>query len=128
MDITGILIAALASFVIGALWYSVLFGRAWRRLQGIAEGGKMTGMGRTLALGFLLDLLRAYVMIKVVAAMGAYSIGTGMQVGFWLWLGFIATIGLGEMLYERRPWKLFAITYGYHLVALLAMGGILAVW
>lgn len=128
MDFTGIFLAAIASFVIGALWYTVLFGKAWRRLMGVPEGAPMTGMAKTLALGFLLDLVRAYVMIKVVAAMGAYSISTGVQVGFWLWLGFIATIGLSQVLYERRPWKSFAISFGYHLVALLAMGGILAVW
>jgi hypothetical protein len=33
-----------------------------------------------------------------------------------------------EKLYERRPYKLFAINAGYWLVALLCSGVVLAVW
>lgn len=128
MGIPTFVLAAIASFALGALWYTVLFGRPWRRLMGVPEGAAKEGMAKTLAVGFLVELLRAYVMLKVVAAMGAYSFDTGVEAGFWVWLGFVATVGVSQVLYERRGWKLFAITYGYHLAALLLMGGILAAW
>lgn len=128
MNIIPVLVAAAVSFVIGALWYTVLFGKMWRRSLGISEDAKMTGMGKTLAIGFVIEVVRAYVMLMVVAAMGAYSFATGAEAGFWMWLGFTATIGLGQVIYENRAWKSFVISFGYHLVALIVVGGILATW
>lgn len=125
MDLTSLLVATLASFVIGGLWYSpFLFGRAWKRLAGV-EGGMSW---KTAIVGFAIEAVRAYVMAIIVASMGAFSLATGMEAGFWIWLGFVATVGAMELLYERRSWKLLAISFGYHLVALMAMGAILATW
>lgn len=126
MDITALVIAAVASFAISIVWYTVLFGKTWRRLVGLED--RKSGMGRTLALGFLLDIVRAYVMLNIVAAMGAYSVGTGIEAGFWAWLGLVFTVLAGQWLYAKRPWKLVAIDSAYYLVSLMVMGGILAVW
>ncbi len=128
MDITAILLAAAASFVIGAVWYAFLFAKPYRRLMGIPEGASMKGMGRTMALGFVLDLVRAYVLIQVVAAMGAFSVATGAEAGFWVWLGFVLTTYAGAVVYEKRSIPLAAINAGYYLVAYLVMGAIVAVW
>ncbi len=42
--------------------------------------------------------------------------------------GFVLTIGLASCGYELKPLKLVAISTGYQLVGLLAMGAIVAVW
>lgn len=128
MDITALLLAAVAAFAVGMVWYTVLFGKAWRRLMNVPEGAKMSAMGTTFVAGFVIELVRAYVMLKIVAAMGAFSVSTGLEAGFWVWLGFTATVGLTQVVYEKKGWKYFAISYGYHLAALLVMGAILATW
>jgi hypothetical protein len=48
--------------------------------------------------------------------------------GFFSWFGFIAPITLTNVIYERRPWKLWLLDNGFWLVSLLVMGTILSVW
>lgn len=45
--------------------------------------------------------------------------------GFWNWLGFIAPVTLGVVLWEGKPWKLWVLHNAYYLLALLVMGVIL---
>jgi hypothetical protein len=59
---------------------------------------------------------------------GAETVKSGALTGFWLWLGFIATSNLETVLFESRPLGLYFINNGYHLVGLLGMGALLAVW
>ena len=53
---------------------------------------------------------------------------SGARTGFFLWLGFIAMPFLSMTVYEGRRMALFAITAGYWLVAMVAMGGIIGGW
>lgn len=71
--------------------------------------------------------MTTFVLSKFVAAMGATSIGAGISVGFWAWLGFVATVTLASVLYERRPMSLYILNNGYQLVSLAIMGAILAI-
>lgn len=50
------------------------------------------------------------------------------MVGFWNWLGFVAPVTLGGVLWEGKPWKLWGLNNGYQLLSLLVMGVILALW
>ena len=52
----------------------------------------------------------------------------GMQAGFWVWLGFIATTMIGIVLWEIKPVKLYLLIVAYYLISLLVMGSILALW
>jgi hypothetical protein len=52
----------------------------------------------------------------------------GAFIGCIVWLGFFAAPNFPQGIYERRPFKLFAINNGYWLVGLLLCGGLLAVW
>ena len=58
----------------------------------------------------------------------ADNVGEGLLVGFLAWLGFVATTKAVSSLYEGRSRNLYLIDVGYHLVELLVMGVILALW
>jgi len=45
-----------------------------------------------------------------------------------VWGGFVITIEIGELVWEKIPFRLFLIRVGEHLVALCAAGAILGVW
>lgn len=51
-----------------------------------------------------------------------------IQLGFWIWLGFIATVQLGIVLWESKPFKLFLLNTLHYLVILIVMSLILALW
>lgn len=129
----AVVAAAVVSMVIGAAWYSpLLFGRLWMKLSGITEKSiaeaKKKGMAKSYAIGFLAVLVMSYVLAHFVDYLGATTIAAGMQAGFWLWLGFVATVMVNSFLWEGKPVKLYLLNIAHYLVVLLVMGAILAVW
>lgn len=133
--IVPVVVAALATMVIGFLWYSpVLFARPWMIAMGydpddkskLAEMRKGAGTNYTIAL--IASLASAFVLAKIVSLTFVNTIPYGMKVGFAIWLGFVTTVQLTGKLFENKPTKLYLINTGYQLVCYLAMGAILAVW
>ena len=68
------------------------------------------------------------VMILAFGLMKISGIIGGIEVGFSIWIGFIATVTLGPVIYERKSLKLWLMNNAYWLVSLLIMGAIFAVW
>src|SRR3989338_9534456 len=113
INYAAVLVAAVVAYLIGFLWYSVLFGKAWMKLSNISEKqikkSKEKGMAKNYAIEFLSTLLMAYILAHFVDYTQGSTIMEGLQAGFWIWLGFVATIMLGSVLCERKPWKLYMV-------------------
>lgn len=124
----AVIVAAAVNMVLGTLWYSpVLFANPWMKLIG-KKAEDMKGAPSMYLFALISALVTGYVLAHFVQYTDATTFGQGMTTGFWLWLGFVATSSFTENLFSGRPHKLWAINYGYHLVALVINGGILAVW
>ena len=129
----AVLAATVASMIIGALWYSpVLFGNVWMRLSGKnkkdIDKSKQKGIGKSYLIAFFGSFVMVYVLAHFIAYVGADDIASGIQLGFWVWMGFIATVALGTVLWDGKPIKLYLINVFYQLVSLVVSGVILAVW
>jgi hypothetical protein len=131
----SILVATVAAFMVGWLWYGPLFGKPWMALMGISpdhmNSPEMRGqMWKVLVGGFVVTLVLVYVLANLMIVVGATDagIGTALVFGFWMWLGFIATIMFNSVLYERRPLKLYIINASHYLVAVLVATLVLAWW
>ncbi len=95
-----------------------------------AEGqSKMMKSYGIIALG---SLVIAFVLSPAIAFAGSYQqlsgFPLGLEVGFTNWIGFIAPVTLGGVLWEGKSWKFWVLNADYYFVLLLAMGVILAVW
>lgn len=122
----AVLVAALAHFIIGMVWYSpLLFGKMWMELSGAAD---LKPSPKDLVMALFSSLILAYVLANVVFLAGARTILDGAVVGIMVEVGFIATLLLGDMIFEKKPFKLFLLRNGYNLLALAVAGAILAVW
>jgi ABC-type antimicrobial peptide transport system permease subunit len=124
----AILVAAIAKFAIGAVWYAPLFGRQWRELQGIPEGSPPDGMVQAMVVQIVTDLVMAYILVRFIIYYGSADLLSGAFVGVMAWFGFVITIMVGAIFYERRPPMLVAINGGYQLLGLAVMGAILGAW
>ena len=127
----AVVVSAVAYWVLGAVWYGLFSApfialMRWRP-EDVARI-EAEGAAPQLAVVFLCSLVLAYVLAHFVKFTGAEDIWQGAQAGFWLWLGFVATTNLNTVLFEFRPLGLYLINNGYHLVAMLGMGALLAVW
>jgi len=129
----AVVVAALAYWLLGAVWYSpLLFARPFIALMRWTPeqlaAAEAAGAGKQIAVALLISVLLAYVLAHFVKFTGAETARAGVLTGFWLWLGFVATTNLETVLFESRPLGLYLINNGYHLVGLLGMGALLAVW
>ena len=71
-------------------------------------------------------LVEAYVLAHFIHYAGAYTLVNGIKTGVWAWLGFVATVMIGNYMFAKRPMNLFYIDAGYALVNLMIMGAIIA--
>jgi hypothetical protein len=125
----AVLVAAIASYVIASVWYGVIFRKLWMQLTGISD---MKPKPMSMVLPFVGSLVMSYVLVHSIAFGNAYmhasGFATGLQGGFFNWLGFIAPVTLMGVVYEKRSWKLWVLDNGFWLLSLLVMGAILSSW
>lgn len=125
--------AAVVNMALGFLWYGPLFGKQWMKMMGLSredmEKAKKSGaMPKLYVIAAVGVLVMAYVLSHFTQLGGNTTAGEGAMVGFWIWLGFIATTTLSSVLWESKSWSLYALNNGYYLVLLLINGTLLAVW
>lgn len=132
----AVFVAAVASMVVGFLWYSpMLFAKPWMKLMGISAADmkkKQKGMGGTYAMTFVGALVMAYVLSHVMTMGENFfhydRVTGGLSSAFWMWLGFVAPVQMEMVLFGGKKWQLYAINTGHRLVSLLAMGLVLGMW
>lgn len=133
VNLVAVLVAAIVSMVIGALWYSpALFGKLYMKYCDFNEKKlkemKHKNMTKSYLGTFIALLVMAYVLAHFVRYVQAATLVDGLAAGFWAWLGFVATVLIGSVLWDEKPFGMFVLHAGHYLVTLLVMGAILAVW
>ncbi len=126
----AVLVASVASFVIGWLWYGPLFGKMWIELRG-KDPASMQGMAMpvgNMAVEFVAALVVAYVLARFTVLLNVTSWTTALHLAVWIWLGFQATLLLGPVLWEKMSLKLYCLNAGRWLVTLIVMSLILGLW
>jgi hypothetical protein len=128
----AVVVAALATFLIGGLWYSVLFGKLWMRLHGYTpeqlEEMKRKGTTRPYLGSLLAYLVMALVFSVLVDWTGVTTVASGACLGATIWLGFAATIGLTAILFSEKSLGVWLLDAAYQLVYLVVQGMILTYW
>jgi hypothetical protein len=135
VNVWAVLAAGVAAMMAGFLWYSpLLFAKPWMALMGYDPADKakteelQKGAGKLYALSFVASLVTAFVLGKVIHIATVNTALYGAKIGAALWLGFVATVQLTDVLFAKKPAKLYLINTGYQLVCYLAMGAILGMW
>jgi|ERR1700704_4953535 hypothetical protein len=128
----AVLVAAVAVFVLGWLWYSpLLFYKPWMRLRGLDPVAAMAG-AQMPAWKLLIEvgrcLVLAYVLARFVALLGVSSSMGAVHVGLLLWIGFPVILLAGSVLWDNVPWKVAAIHAGDWLVKMLVIPIIVSAW
>ena len=128
----AVLVAAVAVFVLGWLWYSpLLFFKPWMRLRGMDPVAAMAG-AKMPAGKLLIELVRclvlAYVIARFMALLGVTGWMGALHFGLFLWIGFPLILLTGSVLWENVPWRVAAIHAGDWLVKLLVIPIIVSLW
>jgi hypothetical protein len=123
----AIIIAALANMIIGFLWYGTwAFGKSWMKLSGRTMGeGFPAGPGPLYAMTAVAAVVQAITMAWLIGQTGANSGAAGAIVGLYVGMGLVAAAMFAEVLFAGRHPRLFAITAGYSVLALVIQGMII---
>jgi hypothetical protein len=122
VDWIAALVATVASFVLGGLWYSpVLFAKAWQQDTGLSdELLNAASKGKIFGTSFILIGLGAIVFSMFIGPdpdLG-FAVGAGAAAGIF-WVAF--SFGV-NYLFELKPFRLFMINGSYHALQFVLFG------
>ena len=120
----AVVLGAVAFFGVGAIWYSLLFGKAWQRESGMTDEKVASGnMPLIFGLCFLAELVIAWMLGHLIARTNpAPHVIMMFAVGFG---AFVMTPAIAiNYLYQRQSLKLFLIGAGHFIVGMAVMGGV----
>jgi hypothetical protein len=123
----AVLVATLAAWVFGAVWYRAFVTR-WMDALGKTKDEIMPGGRRSLAamaLSFAAQLLMAAVLARFIAAVGPVSVASGLLTAAFCWLGFVLTTVAVTNSYAQTGQALTAVASWHWLGVLLVMGGVI---
>jgi hypothetical protein len=125
VNLWAVLVAGIVHTVIGLIWFMPkLFGNLWVELT----GKEMKPAPNWIPAGLIGHQVMAFVLALIVNLANVTNAAGGIVVGLLVCLGFMATLEIGELIWEKIPFKLFMIRVGNQLVGLGSAGAILALW
>ncbi len=117
----AILLAALAAFIFGAVWYGLL-GRAWMAAQGISpaeiEARRQTREMplKPMAVSFVCELVMALLFSWLLAGLGVGDLSMGALTGLLIGVGLIVPTVVTNNVYPGRK-PMLSVIDGAHWIA-----------
>jgi hypothetical protein len=129
----AVLVSGVVAFVLGGFWYTVVFGKLWRRLHGYSDEKVKQMQANVPPPVFLGLMLVCYLVVAAVlailfASFGVTTATAGAMTALLIWVGPAAAIGLTGLLASDKPFPAFVIDAAFQFVFLVMMGAILGGW
>lgn len=129
----AVLVAGVVSMAIGSLWYGPLFGKRFMKEMGMdmwtpekqAEMKKC--MPKAFATQFVASLIMFFVFAWYVGLSGHLGLLGGLNNAFWVWIGFVVPLKLGDALWGGKM-SLFWLGISNMFFTLLIGGAIIGAW
>ncbi len=137
INYVAILIAVVANFILGFIWYTPLFGKVWGKEMGfdMTQKPPASVMVKGMVIMIIGNFLMAFVFAHNIAAWNPVTWGLpastespasmALMAAFFTWLGFFLPLDLNTVAWEMKSWKLFFINTSYHLLSLIIVAFIL---
>jgi hypothetical protein len=124
----AVIVSALVFYGIGAIWYSLLFQKAWMKEVNVTrDDAQKVNMAKIMSLTLLITL----VMVVTLAFFlndPQVDAGSGALYGFLTGFGWVSMGMTLNALFEMRSWRYVLINAGYMIVGFTISGLILGAW
>ena len=121
----AVVLATVAFFAVGAVWYTVLFAKVWKREVGLSDEQLTSGRNMMLIMGTC--VLLEFIVCLTIGHMFDYlepNDRSKMMITIGLALGIMApAIGI-NYLYMRKSLKLWLVDVGHFVAGMAAVGGV----
>lgn len=132
MNYWAILVSALVFWVIGAVWFSVIFKKPWQ--SGLAKLGQKipkpssNSMVSKFVASFLLNVVQVWGMAAIVAGFQIMTVQPAICIGLLVGVCFAGATMACKSLWGNHGVKLTLIDAGYPVVGFVLSALILALW
>lgn len=128
INLIPLLVSIAIYMAIGMFWYSPkLFGKMWARANRIdvenlypspfSYGGTIIVAGIT-----------SWVIGMIIHAIQPASLVNGIKIGFYCWLGFVATTQFSSVIWAKRSLRSYIIDCGCFLVSYVLIAALYTLW
>ena len=125
----GIVLAILATYVVGFVWHGPLFGKQWIALNRMTppKKGEMKFcmMLPGLTANFVMVFVQSAVLGRAFQILLLPHVGHALLIATIIWLPFSALFIANIYLWSGKPWKLLLLDSFHGLVALWAVAAVL---
>ncbi|MEO5908085.1 MAG: DUF1761 domain-containing protein [Ginsengibacter sp.] len=126
----AVLVAGLAYFLLGAIWYTTLFGKKWQSYNRalMNDPSAKKGTAGIMIVSFILMLICAFGLSLIVTRLSLTGWKVGLKLGLLTGICFAATAVHISYIYEKRPLGLHLINGLYNVIGNIIAAMIIASW
>ncbi len=135
VNILAVILATVAMFAVGAIWYSLVFGKIWGKIHGFYELSKakqkemQSKMGPWYAVQLLVTIISAWVLAVLIGLLPEQS---PFFIAFLVWIGFTVPVVASDMIFGVSPdnyvWHKIAITSSDAIIRLMVAAWIISLF
>lgn len=128
----AVLVASIAQFIVGAVWYMPLFGNLWGKIHGFDKLSKaeqkeaQKQMMPLLLVQFVVTVITTVVLAKFIVLLPTYS---ALSLALMIWIGFFVPVQVAGVIFGGTDpkWvvKKVLVMSGASLVCLVVAAAIL---
>lgn len=127
MNWLAVIVATVCAFLVGFLWYSILFAKTWQKEIKLSDQDmKSANMPMIFGSAFLLNFVAAIVLAMFLGRHA--GIVMGLTASLLVAIAWIGTALGTNYLFARKSLKLFFIDAGYFVLYYAVMGIIIGIW
>ncbi len=126
VNLVAVLVATIAMFAAGAVWYTAVFGKLWAKIHGFDKLSKKEQdamaktMGPTYGAQLVVTFVSAFVLASLIALLPDQS---PYYIAFLVWIGFAVPSDVSAQLFGGAPkgyeWHKIVIAAGELLLRLM---------
>ncbi|MFZ2185221.1 DUF1761 domain-containing protein [Streptococcus parauberis] len=113
------IITGIINFMIGGLWYGILFRDPWMKAMGIKKEdiGKNGDDKKEMAMTAIVEIIISILVILFLQSVHAATLTSALIIGL-----IVVLAVLKNYFFEQKPFQLILINESYKLVAFLVIG------
>lgn len=126
LDWLAVAVATVAYYLLGAAWFSPLFGKAWDAAIGVERSRGHRFSAAYYVVPFVTSLVVSVAVATVITALGPARLGEALLLGLLIGVGVAAAVSITNALtpHTPRPFLFGAVTGGYHAVGITLVAAI----
>jgi hypothetical protein len=125
INFLAVIAAWIIHIVLGLIWFRPeLFGNEWSRLT----GKELKPEKKWILPGFIGHLVMIIVLVILIKLTNSTNGFSGLLIGLLTWIGFIVPMEIGELIWEKIPFRLVLIRIGNQLLGIAVSCFILGTW